>query len=152
MALFDDIGKKLSRTGQDAVKKAKDLADTAKLSGQISEKEREVLGSMQRLGERYYALHGTAPEPELAAFCREIAEGRAAIAALREEVRRVKNIKICTGCGAENDYHLNYCGTCGTALPEREEPQAKLQQCSACGSAVTEDALYCTTCGERLQS
>ena len=37
MAFFDEIGKKLSQTGQMAVQKTKEMADIAKLNSNISD-------------------------------------------------------------------------------------------------------------------
>lgn len=43
MAFFDEIGKKISQTGQGVVQKTKDMADVAKLNSLISEEEEKSI-------------------------------------------------------------------------------------------------------------
>lgn len=41
MAFFDEIGKKITQTGQMAVQKTKNMADIAKLNASLSDEEKE---------------------------------------------------------------------------------------------------------------
>lgn len=43
MAFFDDLGKKITQTGQGVVQKTKDTAETIKLNGMISDEEKNIV-------------------------------------------------------------------------------------------------------------
>ena len=61
MAFFDELGAKLTKTGQMAAQKTNDLAETAKLNMRTGELNKVIQEQYARLGERYFALRGSAP-------------------------------------------------------------------------------------------
>ena len=42
MAFFDDLGKKISQAGQNAVQKTKEMTDIARINGMISDEEKKA--------------------------------------------------------------------------------------------------------------
>lgn len=69
MAFFDELGAKLTKTGQMTVQKANDLAEVTKLNMRTGELNKAIQEHYAKLGERYYALHAAGPEEDLAAIC-----------------------------------------------------------------------------------
>ena len=77
MAFFDDLGAKLSKTGQKTMQKANDLADITKLNLRTSELNKSIQELYAKVGEQYYALHGEQPEEPLSGLCGEISAAKA---------------------------------------------------------------------------
>ena len=61
MAFFDDLGAKLSKTGQKTMQKANDLADITKLNMRTGELNKAIQELYAKVGEQYYALHREQP-------------------------------------------------------------------------------------------
>ena len=120
MDFFNKVGSTISSKSKDVTKKAKELAEIAKLTGQIAEKEESVKGAYIELGKYVYETQKEdAPE--------EVAEKFAVIDAtveeidhLKREIRRLKGRQECPDCGKEVSYSAAFCSYCGAKLPEPE--------------------------------
>lgn len=152
MAFLDDLGAKLSKTGQKTMQKANELADITKLNMRTGELNKAVQELYAKVGEQYYALHRSRPEEALAPLCGEIDAAMAEMDQIKADIQRIRQIKVCPSCGYENPSDASFCCKCSAALPElprREEPAGPV--CPSCGAAVMEGAMFCTKCGTRLQ-
>jgi hypothetical protein len=125
MGMFDEIGKKLAKSGQDTVKKAKEFAEVTRINAQISEEQKALNGFFMQIGEKFFAAVADAPPEEYAPLCERIVAGRRRIAELQLEVQKVKNVRLCPKCGAECAANLQFCGACGEPLPplSLQQPQ-----------------------------
>ena len=56
-AFFEGIGRKFSQTGQDAVKKTKDLAEISRINSQMTEEEKKLNKLYMKLGQLYYQMN-----------------------------------------------------------------------------------------------
>ena len=151
MAFFDDLGAKLSKTGQKTMQKANDLADITKLNMRTGELNKAIQELYAKVGEQYYALHREQPEEALASLCGEIDAANQELEQIRADVQRIRPIKVCPSCGYENPSDASFCCKCSAALPElprREEAGGPV--CPSCGAPVMEGAAFCTKCGTRL--
>ncbi len=118
MDFFNKVSNTISSKGKDVTKRAKEIAEIAKLTGQIAEKEETVKGAYIELGKYVYeSQKEDAPE--------EVAEKFAAIDAaveeieqLKREVRKLKGKQECPDCGKEVSYSAAFCSYCGAKLPE----------------------------------
>ena len=149
MAFFDELGAKLTKTGQMTVQKANDLAEVTRLNMRTGELNKAVAEQYAKLGERYYALHGDAPEEELAAVCGLIDRANEELESIRLELQRIRQLKVCPACGAENASDASFCSKCSAALPELPPKPAEpgFRFCPACGARIAETAQFCTKCG-----
>lgn len=112
-SLFNDLGKKISQTSQEAVKKAKELAEIAKLNSSISEEERNINKFLTQMGEKYLELYGDTTEEPFASYCESIRTSKKKIKSLEKEIRFIRNIKTCSNCGADNPNDSVFCSSCG---------------------------------------
>ena len=151
MAFFDELGAKLTKTGQMTVQKANDLAEVTRLNMRTGELNKVIQEQYARLGERYFALRGSAPEEELAEICAAITKANEELESIRLDLQRIRQLKVCPACGAENPSDASFCSKCSAALPELPprpvEPGTRF--CASCGAKIAETAQFCTKCGAK---
>ncbi|MFA5524152.1 MAG: zinc ribbon domain-containing protein [Tissierellales bacterium] len=158
MAIFSEIGKKITQTTQSALKSTKDLADISSLNSQISDEEKLLNSFYKQIGEKYYELYRESKDESFEALCSSITEGMDKIVNLKYEVQRIKGIKNCSGCGAEIPMDTIFCGTCGYdtrgdfTIESTEESKAatEAKKCTNCNNEVAIELAFCTNCGQKL--
>ena len=90
MAIFSEIGKKISETTQNAVKGTKDFAEVTKLNSQISDEQKQIDNAYLQMGKLYYDRFATTTDdPDFAAFCVSVTQGVAKIGTLRAEIQKI---------------------------------------------------------------
>ena len=109
MAFLDDLGAKLSKTGQKTMQKANELADITKLNMRTGELNKAVQELYAKVGEQYYALHRSQPEEALAPLCGEIDAAMAEMDQIKADIQRIRQIKVCPSCGYENPSDASFC-------------------------------------------
>ena len=127
MGLLEDIGKKITETGQGAVRGAKNLSETVRLNSLISDEKNKINNNYSQMGKYYYENHPEdMPEP-FKEGCSLIDESFRKIAEYEEEIKNVKSDRLCANCGAEVDLNATQCPKCGAQLApvaQEQPPQA----------------------------
>ncbi len=125
MDFLDDVGKKITSAGREAIDKAKDLADTAKLNSEISKQTKSIENAYSEIGRKFFELHAGDHE---AAFDEQfgiIFTAKARIAELEKKKEEIKSSsvnksaetgKYCPSCGQPVDEGSVFCKNCGTRL------------------------------------
>lgn len=155
MAFFQDLGKKVSQTSQDAVKKTKIMAETAKINSHIEGERRNINEAYNKLGKRYFELFPDTSDENLREFCDAIKESMRQIEDYQEQIKQLKGITACPNCGTDYPEGAAFCTTCGAKLAASEaseeeqpaEPQVKF--CSGCGKPLSEGTKFCAECGTK---
>ncbi|MDE5951696.1 MAG: zinc ribbon domain-containing protein, partial [Acetatifactor sp.] len=106
--------------GKDVTKKAKEIAEIAKLTGQIAEKEESIKGTYIELGKYVYENQKEDAPEEVAEKFAVIDATVEEIERLKREVRKLKGRQECPDCGKEVSYTAAFCSYCGAKLPEPE--------------------------------
>lgn len=151
MDFFDNLGSKLTQTGQKAKEMTNSLVESAKLTQQLNELNKALKELYEKVGERYCELHGDAPEEDLAELCAEVKGKKEEQQLLSAELQRVKNVRLCPECGQENPADVNFCAQCGAKLPELPKPPApQTVFCPGCGAQLNAGMKFCTKCGTKL--
>jgi len=154
MAIFNELGKKLSQTTQNAVKGTKDLAEIARLNSQISQEQNTINDFYMQIGKKYYELnHAAVTDEDFAPACASITVSIAKIAELQYEIQKIKNIKKCSGCGTEIAMDLAFCGTCGYDTRTDSDVMTPVSQgltCPGCSKELEEGTAFCTGCGQKI--
>lgn len=117
MAFFDDLGKKISQAGQNAVQKGKELADIAKLNSAVSDEEKRIDDNYREIGKLYASLHGENPDVDFAAMIAAIHESESKILEYKQQIKDIKGVVCCEKCGAEVSSNAAFCSTCGAPMP-----------------------------------
>ena len=148
MAFFDELGKKISQTGQDVVQKTKDTAETMRLNNAIADEEKRIQSLYFEIGKQYFALHADDYDPALEESVLCVKEANTKIAAYTEQLNRIKGLVHCPNCNGDVPNTSPFCIHCGAKMPEPpvvEEPV--IRRCKNCGLQLPDDAGFCANCG-----
>lgn len=169
MSFFNDFGKKISSGSQEAIAKAKDFADVAKLNSNISDEERRINANFTEIGKMYFESHKDDFDEMFADQFTSIKECQEKIKDLQRQITAIKGVVKCPNCGAEVAKDSAFCPSCGTAIPKEEpvaeesaediptveaevvEPAAETKKCPKCGAELEEGAAFCVNCGEKVE-
>lgn len=162
MAFFNEISKKLTSTGQEAVQKAKDVAEITKVNSQIAELERKIEGLQLNIGKfvveqflndsvESLKKKVEAEQDVVAEHIIKIRELEQQILEGKEKIIVLKGSTRCPNCGNEVQNGLAFCGKCGTKLEEVKKETVNFKICRKCGERIPEDSLFCTSCGTRVE-
>jgi predicted nucleic acid-binding Zn-ribbon protein len=121
MAFFDDLGKKLSKAGQSVMDKGKELADITKINLAISDEEKKLDDAYKKLGKLFVEKIGDRAEGEFAELVATVNAAISKIDELRQQIKDIKGIAVCTKCGAQVQADSIFCNSCGAKLRETDE-------------------------------
>ena len=99
--------------------KATDTLACAKLRRTISDLEEEIALQMCAIGELVYATHQGTPSPsdEMQKILDYVDDLYEEIEGHEQELKRMRGIRFCSACSAENPAANVYCQDCGQPLP-----------------------------------
>lgn len=151
MAFFDNVGKKLSQAGQDALQKTKDIADIARLNSAIADEEKRLNNNYLQIGKLYAQLHSADCEECFNTYISAVNESLKKIDDFNAELQVLRAVAKCPNCGAEVPTSSKFCNACGTAMPivapKAAVPPADSVMCNNCGAFVDKNMRFCTSCG-----
>lgn len=119
MALFNDLGKKLTAVGQGAAQQTKIFAETTKINSHISDEERQIKNLYMEIGKRYVEANKNNPSAEYYDLIVGIQDADARIAQYKQQINEIKGVKKCPNCGAELANAAIFCNSCGTKIAEQ---------------------------------
>ncbi len=151
MSFLENIGK----AAQAAAKKSSELVEITKLNMNINSEEDKIQKQYTQIGKLIYDKFkaGGNIDEEFLASCETIRTHEQNINNLKEKILETKNLRVCSGCGAEIDKNSMFCAKCGT---KQDVQQAAGQQavsaatCPACGAQITAGSAFCTGCGAKM--
>ena len=152
MSFLDQLGKKLSDTGQEAATKARNFAEVTRINGLISDTERRISRLYGEIGQSYYERHKDDPAAEEAERISAILSAYGEIAPYQEQIKQIKGVEQCPSCGAEVAAGSAFCNACGARIV-RSAPQSAPtggRTCPQCHAAIGSDDLFCNVCGAKL--
>lgn len=151
MAFFDEIGRKVSAGGQQAVKQGKALAEIARLNAQISDLEKSISQQYLQIGKMYYEVHKEDGNAEQRELIETINGAFVTIRQCKEQITRLKGTTQCPKCGAGIASGAAFCSVCGEKIPAGSEMRAEeVVYCKYCGKAIQKGQKFCTGCGQPL--
>lgn len=154
MAFLDGIGKKLSQTGQDVMKKTRNFADSTKLTGMIADEERNINALYPQIGKAYYDLHKNDPEYALSELVAAVNDAFARIEQLKDQIAAINGGQKCPRCGANVPEGGMFCNSCGAKMPPKVTVEAGASvgmiRCTNCGAQIPGDQRFCVYCGTEV--
>jgi len=153
MAFFDEVGKKISQTSQGVAQKTKNMAETMKLNGMISDEERSINNAFLQIGKTYYETYGENPEQLFAPLISSINGSKNKIESYSEQIKQIKGVVRCQKCGGEVYNNSPICNSCGSPMETAPAfvPDANGVSCGKCGAMMPSDKLFCTNCGSKIE-
>ena len=118
MDFFSKLGDKISSTSKDVAKKAKEVAEIANLSSQVTTKESTIKSIYVEIGKYVYEnLKEDAPA-DIAEKFATIDGLMAEINELKKNIQDLKGVQACPTCGKDVEAGAAFCPGCGNKMPE----------------------------------
>lgn len=148
MDLLNKIGNKVSNVGEGMTTQTKNLTEIAKLNLEISANEKSIGELYTVIGRMYYEQSDTM---ELDIAREQVEQVNLLVRSnqnLRDTLKTIKGMIICTGCGHEISSKSMFCNYCGTPVEKEIKANTSLNMCKKCGNNLEEGDLFCVNCGE----
>lgn len=116
MAFLDRVTKMLGETSQTVVNKTKDIGEIAKLTAKVADLERKMDQIYKTIGKLYVEQYGDDPDEAFRHAVASIKDKQNKIINYKEDIRRLKGINKCAGCGAEVESGAQFCSKCGAKV------------------------------------
>lgn len=147
MGFFDKVGSTISKTGKDAAAKVKEMAEIAKLNGQITTQEDIVKKNYLEIGKYVYENQKDGAPNEVAEKFAVIDAANEEIAKLKQQINDINGVKYCPQCNGEVAKGVAFCPSCGFKMPEEapevvEEGEVKevVEEAAETAAEAVEDA------------
>ena len=155
---FDTLTDKLAATGKAISEKAKEVTDSAKLSLQIAQEEKNLRAAYRKLGEYIYEKSGIETDGASAPYFAAITEVKQKLEQLKKVQEKAPEYSEddcdcdeqdcdcdceCDDCDCEDD--------CDGSAEAEAEAFATEQVCAGCKSVVSAQLIYCPKCGNKLK-
>ena len=148
-------GDKLNQITKSAVSKSKEMAEITRLNMENSSSEQKIKELAVQIGTLVVDQQLLMVNVQVAEWAAQIAELRVAVAKNLETIREIRNINICSNCGAEVSRTSKFCDKCGSPMDRsvlEESMAAAVPTCPNCGERLEPGALFCTNCGTKVSS
>lgn len=143
-------GQKIGKMTQSAITKSKEMAEVTRLNLEINTLEQNTKNIYMKMGE-YVAENGLLGEDEtVKKYMKELEKIKEELEKNQERIKEVRNINICSSCGAEVSRISKFCDMCGTEII-RVSLETEQKVCKNCDAPIDDDALFCGNCGTKQE-
>lgn len=163
MDFFEKIGGKLQQTSQQVKKQAGTVADSVKLSGMITNEEKQVNNCFLTIGKICYETQPENLNESVLNLIKQVDQSKARIHDYSEQLKLLKGVVKCQKCGGEVPLDKPFCSNCGSAMnvsPAETVPPGVSAAaspsageggsfCGNCGAGLAPGASFCTSCGQK---
>ena len=150
MAIFGNLGRRISDAGQNVAQQTKDLAEITRLNSAISGYEKKQLEQFQMLGRAYYERSKDDPAAENREIMDAITEFYNQIQIANERIAVLRGFEKCPRCNANIPSGAQFCSACGLRIERGEASQNRPVFCINCGAKLEEDSRFCIVCGAKV--
>ena len=142
--VFESVGKTINDASQTVVSKSKELSDVSKLNSMISDEQKKVDGLYSLIGKKYFEVHPDSQEEGFAEMVSSIKTSLAQLENYKDELQRLRGVRMCPHCGAELSSSALFCSSCGNKLEPIVNPNQMV--CTNCGAQLTPGSKFCGNC------
>ncbi|HOM02520.1 MAG TPA: hypothetical protein PLH43_06795 [Acetivibrio sp.] len=116
MEFIKDFTRKVTDTAKFAARKSSDMVEITKLNFNIGTEEDKIKRAYAQMGEIVYRSfeNGEEVPADLKALCEKVADMKKNIEQMKQQILRIKSIKVCPSCKEELPEEVAYCPKCGT--------------------------------------
>lgn len=150
-------GEKFNKMTQTAISKTKEATEITSLTMEIASFNKNLKEIATKIGQYVLENDLLLEEEAIAEWIEEAKVVKANIEAKQQKILEVKNMQICSGCGAEVSRDSKFCDKCGTELikvevvPEEEAEVIVEKKCQNCGASLAVDSVFCGECGTKQE-
>ena len=120
MAFFEDLGKKLTKVGEAAAEKTKEVAEFTKANAKILDVQNKLDKAYMEVGKRYVELHPANDEEGMTEVVTVVFDMEEQLKDLRKQLQELKGTVKCEVCGFECEADDGFCRKCGAELKKAE--------------------------------
>lgn len=120
MAFFEDLGKKLTKVGEAAAEKTKEVAEITKLNAKILDIQNKLDKAYMELGKKYLELHPANDDDDMKSVVDAVYALEDQLKEVRKQLQSLKGVAKCETCGCECDAEAVFCSKCGAELKKEE--------------------------------
>ena len=120
MAFFEDLGKKLTKVGEAAAEKTKEVAELTKVNAKILDAQNKLDKAYMEVGKKYLELHPANDDEEMALVVGVVFDMEEQLKDLKKQLQDLKGAVTCETCGAECEADDGFCRKCGAELKKEE--------------------------------
>lgn len=153
MSVFNRLGKKISDTGMDVARQAKDFTEISRLNTAISTEEKRIQDLYALLGKTYFSFYKGKYGEEFKDIIEAINGSQEKISAYRKLIQEKNRKVICENCGTELPEGSCFCSNCGKPVSQIRAIGAGAPDmiCKKCGNPLIPGDLFCTYCGAKIE-
>ena len=122
MGFFEDLSKKASETYKNTAEKTNKLTREMKLKSLINDDKNKIEKIYAEIGKKVYEKHireeNIDIKAELYNECSKIDAYAKEIEDMNTEMRALKDLRLCSKCGAEISLNAKFCPSCGSKQEE----------------------------------
>lgn len=148
--IINEIGKKLSKTGQQALDKTKNFAEVSRLNIKLAEEEQQLEDLYANLGRMFYKVNKHKPELLYKEMFGAIGGSLQNVAAIQTQISGLKGNRACPQCGESCVDGASYCIRCGTGLNPVAPTEIVYKLCTNCGEVGQALDQTCAKCHKPL--
>ena len=120
MAFFEDLGKKLTKVGEAAAEKTKEVAEFTKINAKILDVQNKLDKAYVEIGKKYLELHPANDDDDMKTVVDAAYALEDKLKELRKQLQDLKGVSKCNVCGCECDAAATFCSKCGAELKKEE--------------------------------
>jgi predicted nucleic acid-binding Zn ribbon protein len=159
MSFFENVGKKVGKATQTAVKKSGEFIEVQKINLNIKTEFDRIENLYTQIGKLIYNEYcgGKELNDPVKDLCKQTKDIEVNISELKDKLSEMRKTKYCVICGKEIEKSEAFCSSCGSKqdislMPKEDDfnyDNAK-KQCEKCMTINDNSEEFCTNCGEKL--
>lgn len=146
---------KFNQITKSAVSRSREMAEITRLNMEISSNEQKMKELAVQIGMSVVDQQLLLENEQIAGLAAQITALREAVAKNQGIIQDIRNINICSNCGAEVSRASKFCDKCGNPM-DRSAVEASIASavptCPECGEQMEPGAMFCTNCGTKLST
>ena len=120
MAFFEELGKTLTKAGEAAAQKTKEVAELTKANAKILDVKAKLDKAYAAVGKKYMELHPVNEEEDMKAVVEVVYALEDQLRELEKHLQDLKGTVKCEVCGTQCNSEAAFCSKCGAGLHKEE--------------------------------
>lgn len=115
---FEELTQKVKKFSRDTVEEVQKMNEVRQLNGKVNDAKKQIENIYTEIGKKFFDLNKDYAPEGFEEYIQTINDKLAQIEQLKEQVRDVKGVVLCTKCNSEVPLTERFCSNCGNKMPE----------------------------------